>query len=397
MIFKNIILGLLCIANLLFGPTKDIDVNNILKESINTFTYKIELEAREDALEKYRAELEKLRKSRVRIFAAGDFMTHGPQLKGAKYNDGYKFDEYFKYLPFFKEADLAMINYETTVSYNGQYTGYPTFSSPESSVEAIKNSGFDVLATANNHAFDKGFKGIDKTIDTIKSYGMDNVGTYKDANNMPLIKEVNGIKFGISAYTYSINGFDSRVKGTDKAYAVNFIDMDKIKKDVEYMDANDVDVKLVYMHWGVEYQLKPNKAQENTAKKLNELGVDIILGSHPHVIQKCDVIESGGKKTYVCYSMGNFVSNQRREFMPNRYSENELMMEVILQKTPNGVVVEKFEAHPLWVDKYRTNGRDHYNVIPVREALDGSVKVERINQIKNKLLQSLEDFNSIYK
>ncbi len=125
------------------------------------------------------------------------------------------------------------------------------------------------------------------------------------------------------------------MKGTDKAYAVNFIDMDKIKKDVEYMDANDVDVKLVYMHWGVEYQLKPNKAQENTAKKLNELGVDIILGSHPHVIQKCDVIESGGKKTYVCYSMGNFVSNQRREFMPNRYSENELMMEVILQKTPD--------------------------------------------------------------
>ncbi len=90
-------------------------------------------------------------------------------------------------MPFFKEADLAMINYETTVSYNGQYTGYPTFSSPESSVEAIKNSGFDVIATANNHAFDKGFKGIDKTIDTIKSYGMDNVGTYKDANNMPLI------------------------------------------------------------------------------------------------------------------------------------------------------------------------------------------------------------------
>ena len=224
-----------------------------------------------------------------------------------------------------------------------------------------------------------------------------NVGTYKDKNNMPLIKEVNGIKFGISAYTYSINGFDSHVKGTDKAYAVNFIDMDKIKKDVQYMDANGVDVKLVYMHWGVEYQLKPNKAQENIAKKLNELGVDIILGSHPHVIQKCDVIEANGKKTYVCYSMGNFVSNQRREFMPNRYSENELMMEIILQKTPDGVAVEKFEAHPLWVDKYKSNGRDHYNVIPVREVLDGKIKVERFNQIKDKLKQSLEDFNKIYK
>ena len=95
--------------------------------------------------------------------------------------------------------------------------------------------------------------------------------------------------------------------------------------------------------------------------------------------------------------MGNFVSNQRREVMPNRYSENELMMEVILQKTPDAVLVEKFEAHPLWVDKYVSNGRAHYNVIPVKEALDGSIKVERIDQIKNKLLQSLEDFNNIYK
>lgn len=397
MLLRNIVLSLICLANIFFTPAKDIDVNSILKETINNYKYNIELEARRAELEEYRAELKKLEESRVTIYAAGDFMTHGPQLKGAKYNDGYKFDEYFKYLPQFKEADLAMINYETTVSYNGQYTGYPTFSSPESTIDAIKNSGFDVIATANNHAFDKGFKGIDKTIDTIKSYGMENVGTYKDANNMPLIKEVNGIKFGISAYTYSINGFDSHVKGTDKAYAVNFIDMAKIKKDVEYMNANDVDIKLVYMHWGVEYQLKPNKEQERIARELNKLGVDIILGSHPHVIQKCDVIEANGKKTYVCYSMGNFVSNQRREFMPNRYSENELMMEVILQKTPDGVDVEKFEAHPLWVDKYVSSGRAHYNVIPVKEALDGSIKVERINQIKDKLLQSLEDFNNINK
>ena len=397
MFIKNIILSLFCLANIFINPIKDMDISNLLKQSMDSYTYNIELESRRDKLEKYREELKKLEASKVKIFAVGDFMTHNPQLKAAKYNDGYKFDEYFRYMPFFKEADLAMLNYETTVSYNGQVTGYPTFSSPEETILAIKNQGFDVLATANNHAFDKGFKGIDKTIDTIKKYGMENVGTYKDKNNMPLIKEVNGIKFGISAYTYSINGFDSHVKGTDKAYAVNFIDMDKIKKDVQYMDANGVDVKLVYMHWGVEYQLKPNKAQENIAKKLNELGVDIILGSHPHVIQKCDVIEANGKKTYVCYSMGNFVSNQRREFMPNRYSENELMMEIILQKTPDGVAVEKFEAHPLWVDKYKSNGRDHYNVIPVKEALDGKIKVERFNQIKDKLKQSLEDFNKIYK
>lgn len=397
MIIKNIIFSLFCIVNIFMSPAKDININNILKETIRSFTYKVELKEKENELEKYREELKKLENSKVKIYAVGDFMTHGPQLRAAKYNDGYKFDEYFKYLPFFKQADLAMLNYETTVSHNGKYTGYPTFSSPEETIRAIKNQGFDVIATANNHAFDKGFKGIDKTIDTIKSYGMDNVGTYKDNKNMPLIKEINGIKFGISAYTYSINGFDSHVKGTDKAYAVNFIDMNKIAKDVKYMEENDVDVKLIYIHWGVEYQLNPNKNQENIAKKLNNLGVDIVLGSHPHVIQKSEIIKNNGKKTYVCYSMGNFISNQRREFMPNRYSENELMIEIDLQKTVDGVKVKKFEPHPLWVDKYRTNGRDHYNVIPVKEALSGSIKVERFNQIKDRLLQSLEDFKNIYK
>ena len=325
-------------------------------------------------------------------------MLHGPQLSGAEQGDGtYNFDEYFKYLPNFKNADMAMINYETTVSANGKLTTYPMFSSPEDSIKALKNQGFDVICTANNHAFDKGFAGVNKTIDTIKKYEMDNIGTYKDNNNMPLIKEVNGIKFGISAYTYSINGFEKKVQGTDKAYAINFIDMDKIKKDIAYMNENDVDVKLVYMHWGNEYQHKPHQSQIKVANELNALGVDLILGSHPHVIQKSDIIEAHGKKTYVCYSMGNFVSNQRREGMGQRFSESELMMEVIVKKDKDGVSIEKFEAHPLWVDKYRANGRSHYNVIPVKDALDGKIKVDRFNQIKAKLLESLDDFNELYK
>ena len=174
MFIKNIILSLFCLANIFINPINDMDISNLLKQSMDSYTYNIELETRRDKLEKYREELKKLEASKVKIFAVGDFMTHNPQLKAAKYNDGYKFDEYFRYMPFFKEADLAMLNYETTVSYNGQVTGYPTFSSPEETILAIKNQGFDVLATANNHAFDKGFKGIDKTIDTIKKYGMEN-------------------------------------------------------------------------------------------------------------------------------------------------------------------------------------------------------------------------------
>ena len=108
--------------------------------------------------------------------------------------------------------------------------------------------------------------------------------------------------------------------------------------------------------------MKPSAWQERIAKELNELGIDVVLGSHPHVIQKSEVIEANGKKTYVCYSMGNFISNQRREAMGKRYSENELMMEVVLKKDAKGTSVAKFEAHPLWVDKYVTQGRAHYNI-----------------------------------
>lgn len=394
MIFRHITIFLLCLINIVLGP---VTCNHSAKpiDEAKNFIYVYDVKEIPIIIQKKE---EPIKTSEVKIFAAGDFMLHGPQLTGAKQSDGtYNFDEYFKYLPHFKNADMAMINYETTVSVDGNLTTYPMFSSPEESVAALKNQGFDVISTANNHAFDKGFAGVNKTIDTIKKYEMDNVGTYKDSNNMPLIKEVNGIKFGISAYTYSINGFEKKVQGTDKAYAINFIDMDKIKKDIAYMNENDVDVKLVYMHWGNEYQRKPHQSQIKVAKELNALGVDIILGSHPHVIQKSEIIEANGKKTYVCYSMGNFVSNQRREGMGQRYSESELMMEVIVKKDADGVSVEKFEAHPLWVDKYRANGKNHYNVIPVKDALDGKIKVDRFNQIKAKLLESLKDFNDLYK
>lgn len=394
MFFRQCTIFLICLINIVLGP---IACNHAAKPANDgaSLTYVhdvkeipiIEIKKKEPSID-----------SEVKIFAAGDYMLHGPQLRGAKQSDGtYNFDEYFKYLQHFKDADLAMLNYESTVSVDGRYTTYPMFSSPIESIESIKKQGFDIISTSNNHAFDKGFAGVNKTIDTIKSYGMESVGTYKDANNMPLIKEVSGIKLGISAYTFSINGFEKKVQGTDKAYAINFIDMDKIKKDVEFMNENDVDFKVIYVHWGNEYQLKPSAWQEKIAKELNELGIDVVLGSHPHVIQKSEVIEANGKKTYVCYSMGNFISNQRRESMGQRYSENELMMEVVLKKDAKGTSVAKFEAHPLWVDKYVTQGRAHYNIIPVKEALDGKIKVERFNQIKPKLVESLNDFNKLYK
>lgn len=394
MFFRQCTIFLICLINIVLGP---ITCNHAAKPANDdtSLTYIhdvkeipiIEIKKKEPSID-----------SEVKIFAAGDYMLHGPQLRGAKQSDGtYNFDEYFKYLPHFKDADLAMLNYESTVSVDGRYTTYPMFSSPIESIESIKKQGFDIISTSNNHAFDKGFAGVNKTIDAIKSYGMESVGTYKDANNMPLIKEVSGIKLGISAYTFSINGFEKKVQGTDKAYAINFIDMDKIKKDVEFMNEHDVDFKVIYVHWGNEYQLKPSAWQERIAKELNELGIDVVLGSHPHVIQKSEVIEANGKKTYVCYSMGNFISNQRREAMGQRYSENELMMEVVLKKDAKGTSVAKFEAHPLWVDKYVAQGRAHYNIIPVKEALDGKIKVERFNQIKSKLVESLNDFNKIYK
>lgn len=198
----------------------------------------------------------------------------------------YDFSNVFKNIEdYIKNADITVGNLETTFagSYRG-YTGYPTFNTPEVLGQNLKDIGFDVLCTANNHSMDKGYSGIESTLNFLDEYGLDHYGTARSSEeqNTILVKDVNGIKIAFLAYTYGTNGITIP---SGKEYSVNLIDKELIKEHITLAKSKEVDVICVSMHWGTEYRLTPHSSQEELADFLFENGVDIILGSHPHVLE----------------------------------------------------------------------------------------------------------------
>lgn len=200
----------------------------------------------------------------------------------------------------------------------------------------------------------------------------------------PLIKEVNGIKLGFICYTYGLNGFDNLLKNSDKPFAVSIFSEEKAENDIRYLKEKGVDAIICYIHWGEEYRKEPTDLQRAQAHFLAEHGVALILGSHPHVPQGVDNVVTKDGKTFVAYSMGNFVSNQRREYMNRRDVETGQMVRASIVKDDKGTRVESFEPLALYVDKYTAGGL-HFEVIPVVYALTGEMPVERIDNIRGRL------------
>lgn len=321
----------------------------------------------------------------VEIVAFGDFMLHRPQLRAAQTGEGYDFKPIFRYLtPYIQEADIAMINLETTLTdgSNG-YTTYPVFSSPKEVARDFKEVGFDIISTANNHGYDKLGPGVESTYNYLKDAGLDIVGTQVE-DTPPLIKEVNGMKLGFICYTYGLNGFDDILKNSEKPFAVSIFSEEKAENDIRYLKENGVDAIICFIHWGEEYRKEPTDLQKAQARFLADQGVALILGSHPHVPEGVDNLVTESGKTFVAYSMGNFVSNQRREYMNRSDVETGQMVRASIVKDEKGTRVESFEPLATYVDKYSAGGL-HFEVIPVREALSGEIPVERIESIRARL------------
>ena len=158
------------------------------------------------------------------------------------------------------------------------------------------------------------------------------------------------------------------------------------------MKSDGAEYTIFYIHWGNEYQKSPSKFQEDFAKDLNSIGIDMIAGSHPHVVQPVRSIKNNtsNKETLVCYSLGNFISNQRQETMGNVRSEDGLMVKLNLFKDENGIVsLSSYETEPTWVYKYDSNGKSHFNIIPLKSILeDNSDKSAFSNSIVNKMKDS---------
>ncbi len=246
------------------------------------------------------------------IVFAGDAMMHQAQIDAARQPSGeYDFSDYFAEIaPYVQAADYAVVNLETPLG-GRPYSGYPCFCSPDSYADALKDAGFDMCTTANNHTLDRHDKGLKRTVEALESRGLAHVGTYKNRAQrdsiLPLLRKIGGINVGFLAYTYGTNGIS--VQGDA---VVDYINKDKIRKDIQQCRQAGAELMCVSMHWGDEYKLLPTAYQRQLADFLVAEGVDMVIGSHPHVIQPVEMRKGAdGRNQLVVYSLGNFISNMK--------------------------------------------------------------------------------------
>lgn len=248
------------------------------------------------------------------LIFAGDAMQHQGQLDAARSGKNtYNYDQYFTAIEsIVSVADYAVVNLETPVS-RPPYSGYPCFNAPPEFIDALAGAGFDMFLTANNHTLDRGARGLRTTIENLDSRRLDHIGTYSNdsarAAALPKTVKINGFRIGFLNYTYGTNGIEPR-----DGVTVDYIDKEKIRDDISRAREAGAELICVCIHWGDEYKLLPNKNQRSLADYLEAQGVDMIIGSHPHVIQPMELRPNTyfpDKNVLLVYSLGNFVSNMK--------------------------------------------------------------------------------------
>lgn len=301
----------------------------------------------------------------VNFSVVGDLMCSSVQYGYAETDSGYDFSANYKYItPFLNKVDFTIGNLETTLA--GEkvgFSGYPLFNTPDEYLDAVKNAGFDFLVTSNNHSLDKWEKGLKRTINKIKEAGLGHTGTFRSQSERDslVINEINGITFTILAYSYGTNGIPVP---EGKGYLVNLIAYPPIKADIKKAKEADVDLIIVYYHFGEEYNRKPSYLQENLVKETIGFGADIILGSHPHVPQPIEFFKTEGANIdsgFVAYSLGNFISNQRW-----RHSDGGpiLNFSIVKDRFRDSLYVNEISVVPTWVFKGKINEDNKYMILP---------------------------------
>jgi len=355
--------------------------------------------------------------SEISITAVGDIMVHGPQLK-AQYNPiskDYDFRNNFKYVePYFKSSDLVIGNLETTFGGGDQgYSSFPMFNTPDALAAALKEAGFHVLSTANNHTLDTGKKGLLRTLEVLRDNDLVPVGTRSnEAEKGYSVTEINGIRLGVTALTYetpkwgeyrTLNAIkipkDTEALIDTFGYENLQEDLLRLEERIQLMRQEEAEFIIVYIHWGNEYKREANQYQKSIAKTLADFGVDIIFGSHPHVLQPIELIQSSFREepTLVFYSLGNFLSNQRYEILSNRYTEDGLIVNVKLQKdfSTNKIKLREVSYMPTWIHRYHSHGRIQYEILPLLDALENEGAYNLVSsdskwRAKNSLINTQE-------
>ena len=300
----------------------------------------------------------------ARIMANGDLLYHDIIYISAKKSDGtYDFHENFEYVkPWLKQADLVLGDFEGTVNKDHYLAGYPLFNAPGEVMDAIKDAGYQVLDLAHNHILDSRLEGVISTAEAIEKAGITPIGVYthESRDKAPLlIKEVNGIKVAILAYSYGFNGIEQSISQEDYNRYLSDLDEDKMKAEIERAE-KEADITVIMPQMGVEYQIEPTEEQKKLYHKMIDWGADIIFGGHPHVVEPAETVEKEGDKKLIIYSMGNFISNQRIETMQDvenaKWTERGVLMDVTIKKKSGKTTIETAQAHPSWVSRTPKGG-----------------------------------------
>lgn len=328
----------------------------------------------------------------ISISVVGDLMCHSPQFQYAQVSkDSFDFSPVYRNVKkYLSSSDFTFGNLETVTAgkEKGGYTGYPFFNTPSSYISALKVVGFDLLVTANNHSLDRSEKGVLKTIDEIKSRNINYVGTYTSQRDRDSIRifMIKGIRIAFLAYSYGTNG-NPIPKG--KNYLINLINYDLIEKDISSSKLNGAELVLVHFHFGEEYKREPVQFQKDVVNKTIELGADIIIGGHPHVLQPINFYKTKNEKLdsgFVAYSMGNFFSNQQA-----RYKDAGMILTINITKDllNNKLEISEVNYLPTWVFKGNTSNGKEYVLMPATVVSDTTINLSKSENIK--MNQSFND------
>lgn len=316
------------------------------------------------------------------VLNMGDILIHDNVLNGARQDDGsFDFSQFYKVAnSYIKSADYAVANLEVTLAGTaaGAYKGYPNFNSPDSLIDYLKIDGIDMLLTANNHCLDNGLAGMKRTVQQLKEKNIDFLGT-KETTEDPtyIVKDINGIKIGMVAFTYGTNNSASGASELVNYFSSSNLPAfyNEAQSVIDSMNNDGAEAIVFYMHWGNEYHTKPNTYQKDIAQQLCNMGVDVIVGGHPHVLQPIELIHSqDSQNTTVClYSMGNSISNQRIVEMTGvcetGHTEDGMMFSYTFTKDADGdVALTAVDVIPTWVDRWGTSGNYQYTMYPLETA-----------------------------
>lgn len=331
---------------------------------------------------------------RATVTVTGDLLIHKPIITACADGTGHDFTEVFRYIAdYVSRADLSVANLETTLAGtdNGyEYSGYPNFNCPDAIVDAAKAAGFDMLLTANNHSYDTDSVGFLRTQQVIRDKGLQNLGTTMSDEETPyIIKDVGGIRLGLICYTYgeideatgqpAVNAFTLSQELANNINVFAYDKLDRFYGEMEQrigdMKAEGAEAIVLFIHWGAEYQTHTTSSQPVIAQKMCDLGVDVIMGGHPHVVQPVQVLTSNSdpdRKTLCVYSLGNAMSNQRSNNMDLKtgHTEDGMLFTFTFVKYSNGLVaLESAELLPTWVCIRSSDTVFDYNILPLDKAV----------------------------